>query len=291
MKTPHIAGAEQVRASTAIADTKQTLRTLYKSALRNSQAAVRLCGRSGQPSVMCIRVCDVCIAFINAYSGEGTDHSLLYNEEQDNLAKEVASYCNNTVVVLTTTGPRLVAQWIENDNVTAVFYTGALDHVSGHAMIDVLYGDVNALGRLVHTIAMTETDYGVELRDESVIKYIEGKYLDWKYFDKYNTTPRHESGYGLLHTTFCYSNKVSATIKNHNALELTYAQGANAEGGKEDLWDIVATVSTTVTDSGDIDAAEVVQLYMSYPAAANELARGLRGFEKVNVTNQAVNRL
>lgn len=54
---------------------------------------------------------DACICFLNAWSGEaGGDRSELYNTTQDALVNAVADNCNNTIVVVNTTGPRLVDQ-------------------------------------------------------------------------------------------------------------------------------------------------------------------------------------
>lgn len=47
---------------------------------------------------------DVCICFLNAWSGEGGDRSELYNTTQDTLVNTVADNCNNTIVVINTTG-------------------------------------------------------------------------------------------------------------------------------------------------------------------------------------------
>lgn len=85
----------------------------------------------------------VCIVFINAWSGEGADRSELRNTEQDDLVISVASECNNTMVVVNTVGARIVDSWIENENITAVVYGGLLGQESGHAIMDVLYGDVS----------------------------------------------------------------------------------------------------------------------------------------------------
>lgn len=47
---------------------------------------------------------DVCICFLNAWSGEGGDRSELANADQDLLVNTVADNCNNTIVVINTTG-------------------------------------------------------------------------------------------------------------------------------------------------------------------------------------------
>ncbi|KAG9728295.1 putative beta-glucosidase D, partial [Aureobasidium melanogenum] len=81
---------------------------------------------------------DACLVFINALSGEGADRTELYNNDQDTMVNTVAANCNNTIVVITTTGIRLVDQWIENENITAVLYSGPLGQESGNSITDVL---------------------------------------------------------------------------------------------------------------------------------------------------------
>jgi beta-glucosidase len=67
---------------------------------------------------------------------------------------------------------------------------------------------------------------------------------------------------------------------NTTALSKAYSTGALAIGGR-DLWDVVATVSGSISDMGTIAGAEVAQLYVQFPDAADEPVRQLRGFEKV----------
>lgn len=176
-------------------------------------------------------------------------------------------------------------QWIENDNVTAVLYGGALGQESGNAIIDVIYGDVVPSGKLVHTIAKNESDYGVEISEEAVIDFTEGNYLDWKHFDQFNITPRYEFGYGLSYTTFDYATDLTASLNsNGTALSTSpYATGARAVGGRSDLWEVFATASTSITNSGSVDGSEIAQLYISFPDAAGEPVRQLRGFKKVAI--------
>lgn len=61
------------------------------------------------------------------------------------MVNTVASSCNNTVVVVNVSGPRVLDAWIDNDNITAVIYSGLLGQESGYAITDVLYGDVNSV--------------------------------------------------------------------------------------------------------------------------------------------------
>ncbi|KAK9854608.1 hypothetical protein MYU51_003755 [Penicillium brevicompactum] len=222
---------------------------------------------------------NVCLVFINALAGEGADRTELYNTDQDALVNEVAENCANTVVVINSAGVRLVDNWIENENVTAVLYGSLLGQESGNSIVDVLYGDVNPSGRLIHTIAKNESDYNVGLCYTQQCNFTEGNFIDYRYFDAYNVTPRYEFGYGLSYTQFKYSD---LSINGPKALS-TFPTGKRAVGGYEDLWDIVASVSVKVQNAGSVDGAEVPQLYISYPKAAQQPLRQLRGFENVEI--------
>ncbi|KAM3072261.1 hypothetical protein ACMFMG_009077, partial [Clarireedia jacksonii] len=209
---------------------------------------------------------EVCLVFINAFSGEGADRTELRNTEQDALVTSVASECNNTIVILNTVGPRLLDTWIENENVTAVIYGGLLGQESGNSIVDILYGTVNPSGRLPYTIAKSESDYNVNTCYTAVCNFTEGNYIDYKYFDAYNVTPRYEFGFGLSYTNFTYG-PATLTVTNATALSHTYPTGALSVGGKADLWDEVLQVSLPITNSGSVAGHEVAQLYVQYPAA------------------------
>jgi beta-glucosidase len=190
--------------------------------------------------------------------------------------------CNNTIVVINTVDPRLVDQWIEHSNVTGVLYGGPLGQESGNSIDDVLFGAANPSGRLIHTIGKNESDYdaGTAFSEADEIDFSEGNYIDYKYFDVYNKTPRFEFGFGLSYTNFTYSSVVTVA-GNTTSLGSTYATGHTGVGGCAGLWDIVANVMASITNLGALAGADVPQLYMTFPDAANEPARQLRGFKKV----------
>jgi beta-glucosidase len=142
----------------------------------------------------------VCLVFLNALASEGADRTELYNDDQDTLVNEVADNCENTIVVINTVGARLMDQWIEHDNVTAVLYGSLLAQESGNSIVDILYGDVNPSGRLIYTKAKNESDYNVGICYNHNCTFTEGNYIDYRYFDAYNVTPRYEFGYGLSYT-------------------------------------------------------------------------------------------
>ncbi|KAG5657988.1 hypothetical protein KAF25_006939 [Fusarium avenaceum] len=225
---------------------------------------------------------EVCLVFLNSYSGEGGDRSELSNNDQDTMVTTVASNCNNTVVIVNTSGPRILDAWIENDNVTAVLYAGLLGQESGNAIADVLYGQVNPSGKLTHTIAKNASDYPASVCLTEQCDFTEGAYIDYRYFDAHNKSVRYPFGYGLSYTTFEYG-KVEVHVKDSKALSSKHPTGKLVPGGQSDLWDEVIEVKSTVKNSGDRKGSEVAQLYVTFPDSADQPERILRGFEKVMV--------
>lgn len=183
-------------------------------------------------------------------------------------------------MVINTIGPRLVDAWIEHENVTGVLYGGALGQESGNAIDDVLFGAVNPSGKLVHTIARNESDYDQNTLVSETnyeLDFSEGNYIDYKYFDEQDIEPRYAFGYGLSYTSFTYGDVALASSN----LTAGAATGVLSVGGRADLWDVVATVTASVSNAGDVAGAEVAQLYASFPGAAGEPVRQLRGFAKL----------
>jgi len=101
------------------------------------------------------------------------------------------------------TKPRLVDQWINHADMTDVMYSGPLGQESGNAIDDVIFGVVNSSGKIIHTIAKNESDYdsNTQVTEDVDIDFSEGNYIDYKYFDAYNITPRYEFRYCLSYTT------------------------------------------------------------------------------------------
>ncbi|KAL4911422.1 hypothetical protein BDW74DRAFT_164913 [Aspergillus multicolor] len=225
---------------------------------------------------------DACVVFLNALAGEGADRNELFNEDQDTMVTTVAENCNNTIVVINTVGPRLMESWIENDNVTAVLYGGLLGQESGFAISDVLYGDVNPSGKLTHTIGKNASDYPASICETTECDFTEGVYIDYRWFEAKNITPRYDFGHGLSYTSFKYG-AVQAKVTAPKALATRYPSGPRALGGNRDLFDEVVKVTTKISNTGKRDGAEVAQLYVSFPTEAAQPTRILRGFEKVHV--------
>ena len=167
----------------------------------------------------------------------------------------------------------------------------------------MLYGDVNPSGRLPYTIALEEDDYAfADITNSSELlnttnpnawqsNFEERLLIDYRHFDYYNLPVQYEFGFGLSYTTFSMSN-VSVSSESDGPIsyhcpkdsESNSSSSAPAPGGNLALWDVLYTVSTSVTNTGSVAGAAVPQLYLGLPQPANgdvTPVKVLRGFEKV----------
>lgn len=168
---------------------------------------------------------DLCLVFANADGGEGfiandgingDRNDLFLQRNGTQLAEGVARHCGGgqgkTVVVVHSIGPVVLEPWIDLPEVHAVVYGNLPGQESGNALVDVLFGGVDASGRLPYTIGRSLEDYGPGAQilyesSESVpqVTFDQGLYIDYRYFDRHNITPRFEFGFGLSYTTFNFT--------------------------------------------------------------------------------------
>ncbi|GJN76302.1 hypothetical protein PLICBS_010414 [Purpureocillium lilacinum] len=227
---------------------------------------------------------DTCIVFGNAFACEGFDRPGVYDNYTDTLIKTVAGQCSKTVVVFHNAGIRIVENFVDHPNVTAIIFAHLPGRDSGEALVSLLYGDLSPSGKLPYTVAKNDTDYGHVLNPDSSegefenfpqSNFSEGVYLDYKHFDKEGIEPRYEFGFGLSYTTFNISNIKVNPLQGVNTAE--YPAGAVVAGGQSDLWDVLVIVNVDIQNTGKVVGAEVAQLYVAIP---NGPAKQLRGFEK-----------
>ena len=163
----------------------------------------------------------IALFFVNSDSGEGyltvdgnygDRNNLTLWKSGDDLIRTVSSICNNTVVVIHSTGPVLVSEFYDNPNVTGILWAGLPGQESGNSLVDVLYGSHNPSGKLPFTLGANRSDYGGTILyepnngDNAPQTNLTGLNVDYRYFDAHNITPIYEFGFGLSYTTFSYSN-------------------------------------------------------------------------------------
>ena len=172
---------------------------------------------------------------------------------QEQLAEQVLAANPNTVVVLRASFPFAI-NWSQQ-NAPAIVHMAHNSQEEGNALADVLFGDYNPGGRLVHTwpsdITQLAAMMDYNIRNGRTYMYFAG-------------TALYPFGYGLSYTTFTYSN-----------LRLS---GDHVPVAGQ------VTVSVDVTNSGSRGGDEVVQMYVQYPnSAVSRPNRELKGFKRVTL--------
>lgn len=205
----------------------------------------------------------VFIGLTDEYETEGNDRShLSIPKEHIALVEEVAKVNPNTVVVLAG-GASIEMPWA--DKVPAILNTFLTGQAGGSAACDIIFGDVNPSGKLSETYPLALSDnssYNYFPGTSVSVEYREGIYVGYKYYDTAKKEVAFPFGFGLSYTTFEYSDiKLSSdSIKDTDTV----------------------TVSFKIKNTGDVDGAEVAQVYVSdVESTIYRPVKELRGFKKV----------
>jgi beta-glucosidase len=152
--------------------------------------------------------CDVALVFAGLtreWESEGFDRpDMELPGDQIELIERVAAANPNTVVVLTCGAP-VSMTWL--DKVPAVVYAAYLGQETGHAIADVLFGDVNPSGKLPTTWPKRLQDNPAFINypgENGQVLYGEGIFVGYRYYDKKEVEPLFPFGHGLSYTTFAY---------------------------------------------------------------------------------------
>lgn len=185
--------------------------------------------------------------------GENSDrYELSLPGRQQQLVEAVVATGVPTIVVLVNGRP-LTVEWIAR-HVPAVIEAWEPGLYGGQAVGEILYGKVSPSAKLPVTIPRGVGQIGC---------YYNHKYCAYRFpYATGKTTPLYEFGFGLSYTTFKYSNpRLSAsTISTTDSVR----------------------VSVDITNTGAIDAEEVVQLYIRDDfSSATRPMKELKGFERI----------
>jgi beta-glucosidase len=203
------------------------------------------------------RAAEVAIVFVGttaAIEQEGRDRTTLgLTGSQEALIEAVQAANPRTVVVEMSAGP-LTVPWVAQ-NVPALLQAWWAGEEGGHAIADVLFGNVNPAGRLPHTV------YASAAQVPPMDEYDITKGYTYMYV---HGDPLFAFGHGLSYTTFQYRN-----------LKLSSA-GMKADGQ--------VSVSADITNTGQRAGDEVVQLYVHQQQSAVKLPdKELRGFARLTM--------
>lgn len=207
-----------------------------------------------------------CLGELNNMAGEGASRSdISLPDAQENLLKALKATGKPVVLVLTTGRPMLL-NW-EVENCDAILNTWNLGAEAGHAIADVLFGDVNPSGKLTTSFPRANGQMPVYYNHKNTGRPHGDfdQYIKFKsnYIDVVNA-PLFCFGYGLSYTTFEYSDvKLSAT---------------------EMGMDGSVTATVTVKNTGDRDGKETVQLYIhDVVSTSTRPVKELKGFQKIDL--------
>ncbi|MBI5567396.1 MAG: glycoside hydrolase family 3 C-terminal domain-containing protein, partial [Chloroflexi bacterium] len=220
-------------------------------------------------AVTLAKTADVALLYIALPSfkeSEGYDRADLdLTAQQVALIKAVAAIQPNTIVILNNGAPVAMGDWI--DGVAAVLEAYMMGQAGGGAIADVLFGRVNPSGKLAETFPQRLTDTPAYLNypgENGVVRYGEGLFIGYRYYDAREVPVRFPFGYGLSYTTFAYSHpKVSATTFK------------DVDG---------VSVSIDVTNTGSVAGKETVQVYVhDRQSRLVRPPKELKGFAKVEL--------
>ena len=188
-------------------------------------------------------------------------------ENQEILLKELVKLGKPVVLVLYTGRP-LTINW-ENENVPAILNVWFGGTQGANAIADVVFGDANPSGKLPITFPRSVGQIPIYYNHKNTGRPLPEKEVEKCGFEKYKSnyldecnTPLYPFGYGLSYTTFTYGD---------------LALSSQSLTGNQTL-----TVSTTVTNTGKYDGAEVVQLYIHDKVGSiTRPVKELKGFQKI----------
>lgn len=152
----------------------------------------------------------ICVGLPEIMESEGFDRGHVRLPKQHiALVEAVADVHKNVVVILSNGGIVEIPKSFV-DGVKSILDGFLLGQAGGHALVDVLFGNVSPSGKLPETIPIrSEEDipssaFFPGTRDR--VEYREGLDVGYRHFDSMKVPVRYPFGHGLQYTNFHYSN-------------------------------------------------------------------------------------
>lgn len=220
-------------------------------------------------AVAAAQAADVALLYIalpTFKEAEGYDRADLdLTAHQVALIQAVTATQPKTVVILNNGSAVTMNGWI--DGAAAVLEAWMMGQAGGGAIADVLFGEVNPSGKLAETFPLRLEDTPAYLNfpgDLDEVRYGEGLFIGYRYYDARQQPVLFPFGYGKSYTTFAYSApRVSSKVFR------------DVEG---------LTVSVNVTNTGAVAGKEVVQVYVhDRKSSLVRPHKELKGFAKIEL--------
>jgi len=236
-----------------------------KALHRDSRPAAQII----QEAVQAASQADVIVAALGEsaeMTGESSSRSDIELPKSQQRLIDALLETGKPVVLVLFTGRPLAIKW-ENEHMPAILNVWFGGSEAGHAIADVLFGDVNPSGKLSTTWPQTigqvplyynHKNTGRPLAEGAWFQKFRSNYLD------VSNDPLYPFGYGLSYTHFNYGDLTlsSKSLKGNQKL----------------------TASVTVTNDGSREGKEVVQLYIrDVVGSITRPVKELKGFQKISL--------
>jgi beta-glucosidase len=191
---------------------------------------------------------DLAIYVISRTSSEGNDRTItkgdlyLTDSEVRDILFLNKKY-DKFLLVLNTVGP---VDLSPVKSVSNILLLTPLGIVTGDILADIILGKVNPSGKLATTWASVK-DYKFieEFGGTDNVRYVEGVYVGYRYFDSANIKPLYPFGYGKSYTDFSITKELVSNKKD------------------------IITINAKVKNIGKYKGKEVVEIYVS-PSQQNK---------------------
>ena len=208
---------------------------------------------------------DVAIVFAGLteeFEAEGYDRTSIDMPGCHNALIEAVAAANPNTVVVLAGGSVIAMPWLKS--VKGLLNSLLGGEAGGTAVARIIAGEVNPSGKTAETypLAVEDNPTWGNYCNKIASEHKESVYIGYRYYDTAKKEVAFPFGYGLSYTTFEYSDiKLSAKKID--------------DDGK-------VTVSFKITNTGDVDGAEVAQVYVKdVESTIFRPEKELKGFAKV----------
>ena len=228
-----------------------------------------------------IRSATIVLCNVGTSDSEGWDRPFELPADQDQRVRECVANNPNTVVIVTTGSGIKMTDW--SGQARGIIYALYGGQTGNKALAEVLSGKTNPSGKLPMTIEREFKDspaFGYIPEGESLytgwndaqekirpvcdVRYAEGVFVGYRWYEKKNIAPLFPFGFGLSYTAFEYSGLKVSKEKFHQTDQVT--------------------VTFTVNNIGKKKGLETVQLYVQdVESSVPRPLKELKGFTKVSL--------